>query len=72
MGCLLFFPQSTDISSRPKNKQYLLYADFFLADFSNVKIEATISSETLVGFQQNIRRYIPKDITLRSHCCEKK
>jgi hypothetical protein len=35
---------------------------------STLKIEATCSSETLVGFQRTTRRYIPEDKTLHPVC----
>jgi hypothetical protein len=37
---------------------------------STLKVEATCSSETSVGFQGTTRRYIPGDKTLNNHGCE--
>jgi hypothetical protein len=42
----------------------------FLAYTSTLRMEATYSSETLVGFQQTTWRYIPQYRTLHDHCCE--
>jgi hypothetical protein len=44
----------------------------YLAYSSTLKMEATYSSETLVGFQQTTRRYIPEDITLYLQLFNKK
>jgi hypothetical protein len=41
-----------------------------LAYASNLKIEATCSSETSVDFERTTRRYIPEDKTLHNHRCE--
>jgi hypothetical protein len=35
-----------------------------------LKIEASFSSETSVGFYQTTRRYNPEDRTLHNHCSE--
>jgi hypothetical protein len=41
-----------------------------LAYPSNLKMEATCSSQTSVDFQRTTRRYIPEDRTLHNHRCE--
>jgi ABC-type transport system involved in cytochrome bd biosynthesis fused ATPase/permease subunit len=40
------------------------------AYFWNLKIEAALSSQTLVDFQRTTRRYIPEVITVHNHRCE--
>jgi hypothetical protein len=35
-----------------------------------LKMQAICSSETLVDFQWNTRRYIPEDSTFHNHRCE--
>jgi hypothetical protein len=40
---------------------------FLLVYSSTLKMEATYSSETTVGFQRTIRRYIPEDRISRNH-----
>jgi hypothetical protein len=42
-----------------------------LAYSSTLKMEATCSSETLADFQWTTRCYIPDDIILHNHRCEK-
>jgi hypothetical protein len=37
---------------------------------SNLKTEATYSSETSVDFQRTIQHYIPEDSNLHNHRCE--
>jgi hypothetical protein len=50
---------------------YLIAACFTLvsclAYSSNLKKELICSSETMFGFHQTTRRYIPEDRTLRNH-----
>jgi hypothetical protein len=38
--------------------------------FSNLKMEATCSSETSVDSQRTTWRYIPENGTLQTYCCE--
>jgi hypothetical protein len=44
-------------------------AVFPLADFSTLKMEAILSSETSVN-TASTQRHIPEDDILHSHCCE--
>jgi hypothetical protein len=37
---------------------------------SNLKMEVTCSSETLVDFEQMIQHYILEDRNLYNHCCQ--
>jgi hypothetical protein len=43
---------------------------YYVAQSSITKVEATRSSETLVGFQRTTPRDSLKDKTLRNHSCE--
>jgi hypothetical protein len=43
---------------------------FCLTYSSNLKLEATCSSESSVDFQRTARHYIPEDRPLHNHCCE--
>jgi hypothetical protein len=59
--------KSTDVSEEHDTSFTLLS----WLDYSSIlKMEATCCSETSVGFQQIIRRYIPEGRTLHSHRCE--
>jgi hypothetical protein len=40
------------------------------ADYSTLKMEALCSSEKLVYFHHNTKRFIPEDRSLPHHCCE--
>jgi hypothetical protein len=43
---------------------------YFLAYFSNLKMEKTYFSEKSIDFQEIARRYIPEYVTFHNHHCE--
>jgi hypothetical protein len=64
--------RSTDVSKKhfAWSDCYPLHAGFLFGLFSNLKMEATCSSEILTEFHRNTRRYIPEERTLHNHPCE--
>jgi hypothetical protein len=58
---------SNNVNNAARRAMFLMLP--FLVHSSTLKMEAVGSSETLVSFYHNIRRYVSNDSTLRYFCC---